>query len=193
MGILRHFIVERQLLLDKRIAGSGALNFSISQCHKVGILYSSQLCITAHSLGDDGSLILQFLPHISIKRILHNIVKYLYFLIRIALAQNSAMPLLQITRPPRCIQIMQGNKMMLAVCASAHFLCRANQYAHITTVNLLEKFIHLGFVLCALYKGNLVVRYAPAAQCLNELFIHAGIFCLVIIIQLIFFLLFFFF
>ena len=191
MGILRHFIVERQLLLDKRIAGSGALNFSISQCHKVGILYSSQLCITAHSLGDDGSLILQFLPHISIKRILHNIVKYLYFLIRIALAQNSAMPLLQITRPPRCIQIMQGNKMMLAVCASAHFLCRANQYAHITTVNLLEKFIHLGFVLCALYKGNLVIWYASIAQCPHELLIYTGIFSLIIIVQLIVLLLFF--
>lgn len=52
-------------------------------------------------------------PHVRIERIFGYIPEYLYFLILVALAQDTAFLLFQIRRFPWAVQMMQGNEPVL--------------------------------------------------------------------------------
>ena len=64
----------------------------------------------------------------------------------IALSDDSSRTLLQIRRSPRTINIVQGNQLVLDICACAHLLCRTKQYSDLAAPNLFEKLLllHLG-------------------------------------------------
>ena len=177
VGILRDLSISVQFFLDKWVASSCALYISVGKCHHVGIFQRACADITAHGLLNDSGLILQLLPHIGVKGVLHDVGEYFYLFVRVALPDNTAFALFDVARPPRCVQMVLCYQMMLEVCASSHFLCRADNDADFAVVYFLEKLVQL-LLLCTLSIGNLITRNTMPYQAGNESRIDCLIFLL---------------
>ena len=86
------------------------------------------------------------------------------FLILVALTLNSAFALLQITRPPGTIHIMDCHQTILHIGASPHFGGTAQQHTHLTGTHLAEQLLFLDLRIGVVNKGNLLCRNAPGNQ-----------------------------
>ncbi len=114
---------------DKRIAGSDGFDLGIGQRGGIHVFKPAHGHVAGHHLGDELGLRLQRLPHIGIERAFGDVAINLHAGILVALPQNSSLALLHISRPPRSVQMMQGNQPLLDVRARTHFLCAAKQDA----------------------------------------------------------------
>ena len=84
--------------------------------------------------------------------------------VHVALPHNTPRALLQITRSPRCIQVMQGNQTILTIRACAHFCRAAKQNSHIAGAYFAEKLLLFGFGVGFVDERNLLARNAHIDQ-----------------------------
>ena len=105
--------IQVHLFLDGRITGAERLDLRIGQGGFVNILTGAYRTFAGHDLGDEFLLVLHRLPEIGVKGALGNIAVNLYIRILIALPDNASRTLLQITRTPRTVEIMQRDQSIL--------------------------------------------------------------------------------
>ena len=72
----------------------------------------------------------------------------------VALADNPAFSLFQITGPPGAVQVMQGDKPILDIHASAHFERASHENAHLSAAYLCKQFLLAGLGICIMDKGD---------------------------------------
>ena len=94
------------------------------------------------------------------------------FGVHIALADDASGSLFKVARPPRSIQVMQGNQTILAICSCAHFCSAAEQNPYIAGANFAEKLflLHIGFGF--MNKGNLFPRNPHADEFFADVVIY---------------------
>ena len=95
---------------------------------------------------------------ISVKSAFRYIPIDFHLLIFIALADDTPQPLLQIGGPPRAVQVMQGNELILDVSACAHFGRGTQQHPHLPGAHLGKQLLLFGFAVCRVDKGDFFFR-----------------------------------
>ena len=80
--------------------------------------------------------------------------------------------MLDVSRPPRAVDMVECRKACLHIRASAHFCRRSEQNAHLTLAYLCEKFRFLVFRFCIVDKRDLFGRHALFHQLLLDVLIH---------------------
>ena len=127
-----HIHVQVHLFLDSRITGTQRFDLRIGQCRLIHVLAGTHRALTGHNLADELLLVFYRLPKVGVKRSLGDVAVDGDFRVHVALTDNAACALLQITGPPGTVQIMQRDQPVLHVGARAHLGCAAHQHAHLT-------------------------------------------------------------
>ena len=147
-----HFKIA--LFNDVGVAGGKRLDLRVGQRRFVHIVGGAHRRFAGHNLRNKLLLVLHKLVKIAVKSTLGDITVNLHLGILVALPHNAPAALLQIRRPPRAIQIMQGNQAILNIGACAHFLRTAHQHTHITAPHFGEQLHFLCFGVGAVYVGD---------------------------------------
>ena len=119
--------------------------------------------LARHDLGDEAGLGLQCLPHVGVERSLGDVAVDRHFRVLVALAEDAALPLLDLGGFPRGVKVMQGDQAFLDVGAGAHLLRAADQHAHRAASDFLEQGLFLGVGIGVADGGDL--RPGDAACC----------------------------
>ena len=168
---LGHVHIQLHALFDTGVPGAQGLDLRIGQRRLVHILTGPGRGFAGHNLGNKFLLILHRLPEVGIKCAFCDIAVHMYALVVIAPAFNAAFALCQVTGPPGTVQIMEGNELVLHVCASAHFESASNQDAHLTGADLGKQLLllHIGFRL--MDKGYLFGAHPTGNELLPDVLI----------------------
>src|ERR1035441_5763828 len=78
--------------------------------------------------------------------------------ILVALAQYSALALLDVAGPPRSVEVMEGNEPLLYVHSGAHFLCRTKKDADAAGVHRIKQRLLLDVSLRIVNRRDLLRR-----------------------------------
>ena len=89
-------------------------------------------------------------------------------LVRIALAQDAAVALLDLGGLPGGIEVMQRHEAFLDVGAGAHLLRAADQHPDDAGADLLEQGLFLGVGVGIANRGDLLARYAVLDQLVDN-------------------------
>ena len=100
--------------------------------------------IACHDLADEPRLGLQGLPHVGVERSFGDVAKDRHLLVLIALAQDSAFALFDLSRLPGSVEVMQRHEAFLYVGTGAHLLRAADEHPDLATTDLLEEGLFLG-------------------------------------------------
>src|SRR5580700_6787366 len=120
--------------------------------------------MSAHHLLDEAGLSLKDLPDIGIKRALRNVAVDPHLGVQIPLPQDASLSLLDVARAPGRIQMVQGGKAALHVCAGTHFFGGTDENAYPASVDGIEQ-VHLGRVAVSVVnEGNLILRNAAGSE-----------------------------
>ena len=122
-----------------------------------------------HDLGDEPGFRLQRLPHIGVEAPFGDVAVDRHLLVRVALPEDAALPLLDLGGLPRGVEVMQGHQPLLDVGAGAHLGRRADQDAHRALADLLEQGLLLGVGVGVAHDGDLVAGDAVIDQLLGDL------------------------
>ena len=96
-------------------------------------------------MGDKLLFFLHGLPQVAVKGPLCDIAVNVYLGIFVALPDNAALSLLQVSRPPGTVQVMEGNEAVLDVCSRTHFEGAAQEDADLTAADLGKEGLFPGF------------------------------------------------
>ena len=171
---LADFGVDSDLLHHRGIARGDGLDFGVGQGAAFEVLGAAHRGVAGHDLLVEAGLGLQGLPHIGVERAFGDVAVNLHFRIKIALAQNSALALLDVARAPGRVEMMQGAQAALDVHPCPHFFSGADPDAYPAGVHGLEQ-IQLGQVavgvVSVLPRGpgllgvRLLIRFALTVVC----------------------------
>ena len=112
------------------------------------------------------------LIQVSVKGILADVGGQTHLRVFVALPHNASMPLLQISGPPRAVQIMQADQPLLDVGTGPHLEGGANQDTHLTGADLLKQGFPLGLGFGGVNEGDLPGRHSQRHQLVFEIVIH---------------------
>ena len=122
-----HFIAQLGFFQNHRVAGSGGLHVSRVGSLAINIFDLVDCSIEVAQLFDAARFVFKDLPAAGVVGLLGCVaadenlksirVAFVQF---IATANRPALSLLKVARPPRCINVMQGNKALLYVRSGAH-------------------------------------------------------------------------
>ncbi len=127
---LAHFGINSDFLHDRGIARGDGLDLGIGKRPAFEVLGAAHRGVAGHHLLDEAGLGLQGLPHIGVERAFRDVAVNLHFRIKIALAQNSSLALLEVARAPGRVEVMQRAQVALDVHPCPHFFGRADHDAH---------------------------------------------------------------
>ena len=170
-----YLVIQHHLFLDTFISCTECLDLRIIECLLIYVLTSSCRRFGSHDLSDETLLCFQCLIEIRIKTAFCHIVKDMSHAVLVALTFDTSDSLLQVTRSPRNIQIMQCNQLFLTVCTRTHFACTAQQNSHFTFIHTVEEISFLLFGFCIMYIGDLIRFYAVYDQLIPNIIIDAEI------------------
>ena len=134
----RHVHVEVHLFADALVSGAQRLDLGIGERRLVNILTASHRGFAGHDLGDEFLLIFHRLPEVSVEGRFRDIAVDVYLLVAVALPDDAPAALLQITRPPRAVEVVERHEPVLHVHARAHFEGAAHEHTHLTGAHLCE-------------------------------------------------------
>ena len=90
----------------------------------------------------------------------------MYLLVAVALPDDAPAALLQITRPPRAVQVVKRHEPVLHVHARAHFEGAAHEHPHLTGADFCKQLLLPCFGVCLMDECNLLAGDSSG----NELF-----------------------
>ena len=150
--------VQVHLFLDSRITGAQRFDLRIGQRRFIHVLAGTHRAFTGHNLRNELLLVFYCLPKVGVKRGLGDIAVDRDFRVHVALTDNAACALLQVTGPPGTIQIMQRDQPVLYVGARAHLGRAAHQYANLTGAHPGKQFLFLDLRVGFMDEGDLFCR-----------------------------------
>ena len=107
-----------------------------------------------HDLPDKLGLGFQNAPHVRVERALGDVSKDFHFGILVPLAQNPALSLLDVGRPPRGVDVMERDQAFLNVRPGAHHLGASHQHPDPPGSHLFEKGNFGGVRIAILNESN---------------------------------------
>ena len=93
----------------------------------------------------------------------------------VALTFDTSDSLLQVTRSPRNIQIMQCNQLFLTVCTRTHFACTAQQNSHFAFIHTVKEISFLLFSLGIMYISDFFRLYTILNQLITNIIVDAEV------------------
>ena len=153
---LGHLNVKIHLFLDHGVATGQCLDLGIRKRLFVYIFGGADRRFAGHDLRYKFLLALHKLVKIGVEGALGDIAVNVYLRVFVALPDNAPLPLLEIRRTPRAIQMVQSDELLLAVGASAHALGAAQQDTHLTAPHFAEQIFLLYLALGVVDEGDLV-------------------------------------
>ena len=166
-----HINVEVHLLPDERIARAQGFDLRIGKGGLVHVLAGAHRGFGGHNLRDELLLILHRLPQVRIEGALGDIAVDMHFLVLVALTDDTALALLQVSGPPGAVQVVQGDEPVLDVCACTHFGGTAHEHPHLSAPHLGEKLISSGIGVGVVDKGDLMGGDASGNQLVQNVLI----------------------
>ena len=171
-GEARDFGVDAGLLDDERIAGGDGLDLGVSEGCAIDILDAAQVAFARHHLRDEPRFALQHLPEIGVETLLGHVAMELHFRVRVALAQDAALALFDIGRPPRRIEMMQRDEPFLHVGAGTHLLRAAEENADFAGAHVAKQIELRRVAVVILHELDLGRRHAEFHQLVAHVFIN---------------------
>ena len=105
---------------------------------------------------DEAGLGFERLPHVGVKGPFRDVAEDLSLFVRVALAQDATFPLLDISGPPRRVQVMERHQPPLNIRAGAHLLGRSEQHPDPPRVHCIEEQFLGGIRLGVVDKRDLI-------------------------------------
>ncbi len=170
---LGHLNVQLHLFFDTGIAGCQHFDLGIGEGGGIHILDGARRGFPGHNLSDELLFILHQPPVIGVKGALGDIAEDFHLLVVVAAPHDPSGPLLQISGAPRTIKVMGGNKPLLHVGSGAHFLCTAQQDAHLTIAHLGEQLRLLRIGIGIMDKGDFLRWHSFGDQLGTNIIIYA--------------------
>jgi hypothetical protein len=109
------------------VAGGQGLDLVVGQGGVTDVLDFADIEAAAHDLGDEPGLAFDGLPHIAVERFFGYISQDADFRVMVAVAQDAALALGDVGRPPGAVQVVQRDGAELDVGADAHLLGATDQ------------------------------------------------------------------
>ena len=106
IGKLGQFAFHRQTFLNERITCCRIFYVGVGKCDHIGIFYDANARVLTHCLRDDGRFVFELFPHIGVKTVFNDVVENLYFVVQVALTENTAVTLFEVARTPWSVEIM---------------------------------------------------------------------------------------
>jgi hypothetical protein len=119
-GETHHLGIDVRFLDDQRIARSNGFHLGIGERGGVHILGAAHGRVAVHHLGDEAAFRFQRPPHAGVEAALGDIAENAHVFIRVALAEDAALTLLDVGGSPRRVEVMQGHEALLHIGAFAH-------------------------------------------------------------------------
>ena len=158
------FDIQIHLFFDGGVPRAQSLDFCKGQRCFIHIFAGANRGFGGHYLADEFLLVFHRLPEVRIECPFCDITVDVNLLIHIALTNDSTAPLLQITRSPGAVEIMQGNQSVLHIHTSTHFEGTAHQNTHLTGTNLCKKLLFPSLCIRIMDESNLLCRNATGNQ-----------------------------
>ena len=121
--------VDLGLLEDQRVAGRDRFELGEAEHVIADVLDLANVKPAAHHLVDEPGFALDRLPHVGVKRPFGDVAVDPDGRVLVALAQDPPVALGDVRRPPRNVDVVQGDRPRLDVGADAHLLRRADDHA----------------------------------------------------------------
>ena len=170
-GQASEFCVNIGFLDHHRIARGDGFDFGAGEGSAINVLDAAQITLSGHHLGDELRLGFQGLPRVGIEGLFRHVAVNLNLRVRVSLAQNPALALLHVRRPPRRIQMMQRDETFLNVGARAHLLRAAEKNPHPPGAHVTAQAVFGRVVVEVLDERHLGCRNAARQPLVPDVFI----------------------
>ncbi len=165
-------IIHLHFPLNLRIRYSKSLELGILKHHLVHILTAPKRTPASHDLADIPLLLFQYLPEVSIKGLLRDVIKDGYLVVFISLPQDTPVTLCQVSRPPWCIQIVQCYQFILHIQSCSHLLRASQQYTDNSVPYLFQQFCPFCVRIGVMYESYLFFLHSKPHHLLSECLIE---------------------
>ena len=169
----RHLHIQVALFNDKRVAGGQRLDLRIAEGGFIHIIRHTDGSLAGHDLSDKLLLVLHKLVEVSVKSAFRYIPIDFHLLVFVALADNTAQPLLKVGRPPGAVQVMQGNELILDVGARAHFGRGTQQHPHLPGAHFGKQLLLFSLAVRCVDKCDFFLRDTGVHQFLFQIIVNA--------------------
>ncbi|CUO68611.1 Uncharacterised protein [Flavonifractor plautii] len=159
-----HVNVQVHLLPDEGIASAQGLDLRIGKGGLVHVLAGAHRGFGGHDLRNEFLLVLHRLPQVGIEGALSDIAVDMHFLVLVALADDTALALFQVSGPPGTVQIVQSDKPVLDVHTRAHFEGATHEHPDLTAPDLGKQLLLAGVGVGVVDKGDLMGGDASGNQ-----------------------------
>ena len=170
-----YLVIQHHLFLDTFISRTECFDLRIIECLLIYVLTSSCRRFRGHDLSDKTLLCFQCLIEICIKAAFGHIVKDMSHTVLIALTFDTTNSLLQVTRSPRNIQIMQCDQLFLTVRTRTHFACTSQQNSHFAFIHTVKEISFLLFSLGIMYISDFFRLYTILNQLITNIIVDAEV------------------
>ena len=96
----------------------------------------------------------------------------MHFFVAVALPDDAPAALLQISRPPRAVEVVERDEPVLHVHTGSHFEGTAHEHTHLTGAHLCKQFCLFGFGICLMDKSNLLTGDSLCHQFFPDIIVH---------------------
>ena len=175
---LGNFHIQVHFFLYSGVSGAQGLDLGIGQCGLICILRRPHRRLAGHDLRDKTLLVFQRLPQVRIKSALGNVAVDPDALVPVALPDQPPLALFQVSGPPGCVQIVDGDHPVLTVGPGSHLLSGAEQYPDFSGTHFLKQGFFLGCRIGIMDKCDLVFRDSSLNQLGFQVRINGKSFCL---------------
>jgi hypothetical protein len=104
-------------------------------------------------------LIFNSLIEVSVERAIGDISVNKYFGIVVAVTDDTPRALFKVTRPPRAVEVVHGDKAVLDVCTAPHLERGAEQHPYLALPYFGEKLFFTDFRVCVVNESNIFFGY----------------------------------
>ena len=167
-----HINVQIHLFFDMWISSTQCLNFCITQCRFINIFSRTYRGLACHDLTNEFLFALYQLKEVGVEGIFCDISVDFHLFVFISLTNNATFSLLQVSRPPWAIQMVQGNQFALYISSSSHFCGTSKKNTHGSAAYFGEQLLFLLFCVGIVDIGNFFSRNALCNELVSQVIIH---------------------
>ena len=170
---LGHLNVQVHFFFNHGVAAGQRLDLGIRKRLLIHIFGGADRRFTGHNLADKFLLALHKLVKVGVEGAFGDVAVNVHLRVFITLADDAALPLLQIGRTPRAVEMVECDELLLTVGASAHALGAAQQDTHLTASHFAEQVFLLHLAFGVVNVGDLVFGNTQFQQFRANIIINA--------------------
>ena len=170
---LVHLRLQIRPLDDLWVARCQCLDLIVGEHHIIDLLHHPGGGFGGEHLGDEPLFVLHHLIQVAVEGALGDIAVNSHLRVLVPLADDPPTALLQVTRPPGAIKIVEGDELVLYIGPCSHFGGRTHQHPHLPGADFPKELLLLGLVGGAVDKGDLFLGNPTGHEFFFEVIVHA--------------------